>query len=83
MADIMEKIGNKTANEFWEYKMPIGYRKPTVNSGSSELERFVQEKYVKRLYSPPDFVDPVTEYLDAKKNGIELKPAMYISFYFH
>jgi len=43
----------------------------------------VQEKYVKRLYSPPDFVDPVTEYLDAKKNGIELKPAMYISFYFH
>lgn len=73
MAEIMEKIGNKIANEYWEFKMPIGYKKPTVSSSQTELEKFVQDKYVKRLFSPPEFVDPVTEYLDAKKNGAQIK----------
>ena len=78
----MEKIGNKIGNEFWEYKMPVGYKKPTVNSSQQELERFVQEKYVKRSFSPPEFVDPVTEYLDAKKNGFQPKVKRLIMIFF-
>jgi len=73
MAEIMEKIGNKIANEYWEYKMPIGYKKPDVGSSQTELDRFIQEKYMKRSFAPPKFIDPVSEYLDAKKNGNQPK----------
>ena len=81
-AETMEKIGNKIANEYFEYKMPTSYRKPNVNSSMSDLERFVHDKYVKRLFSPPDFVDPVTEYLDAKKNGTDLNSTKFLSYFF-
>lgn len=82
-AETMEKIGNKIANEYFEYKMPTSYRKPNVNSSMSDLERFVHDKYVKRLFSPPEFVDPVTEYLDAKKNGTDLNPTKFLSCFSH
>ena len=82
-ADTMEKVGNKIANEYFEYKMPTSYRKPNVNSSMQDLERFVHDKYVKRLFSPPEFVDPVTEYLDAKKNGTELNPTKFLSCFSH
>lgn len=77
----MEKIGNKVANDFWEYKMPVGYRKPTVSSTQFELEKFVQEKYMKRAFAPPDFIDPVTEFLEARKNGVPMKQSKFFSFF--
>ena len=49
--DIMESIGNATANSYWENTMPKDYvyfifpyllfRKPTINTGLDSLIRFV------------------------------------------
>lgn len=73
MVEIMDKIGNKLANDYFEYKMIKGYRKPDGSSSQLELERFIHDKYVKRIFSPSNYFDPVMEYLENKKNNFEKK----------
>jgi len=39
--------------------VPITYRKPTSNSSLEELIKYVNDKYVKRMFTPEDIEDPV------------------------
>ena len=71
--EILENVGNKVGNQYWEYKLPKGFKRLDNNSSAEECRRFVNEKYIKRLYSPSDYVDPITDYLDAKINGRPMK----------
>ncbi|CAD8103324.1 unnamed protein product [Paramecium sonneborni] len=74
--DIMESIGNATANSYWENTMPKNYIKPTINTGLDSLIRFVQEKYIKKKFIPSQqCLDPKQQYMLTKTT---VKP-----FYFH
>ncbi|CAD8163932.1 unnamed protein product [Paramecium pentaurelia] len=65
--DIMESIGNGTANSYWENKMPKDFIKPTINQGLDSLIRFVQEKYVKKRFIPQiSCPDPKQQYILTK-----------------
>ncbi|CAD8089355.1 unnamed protein product [Paramecium sonneborni] len=65
--DIMESIGNGTANSYWENKMPKDFIKPTINTGLDSLIRFVQEKYVKKRFIPQiSCPDPKQQYILTK-----------------
>ncbi|CAD8168062.1 unnamed protein product [Paramecium octaurelia] len=65
--DIMESIGNATANSYWENTMPKNYVKPKINTGLDSLIRFVQEKYVKKKFIPQQqCLDPKQQYMLVK-----------------
>lgn len=65
--NIMEKIGNKIGNEYFESTLQKSYRKPDNNSSQFELEKYIHDKYVKRIYSPSNLMDPVTCFLEGKE----------------
>ena len=71
--EIMDNIGNGIANNYWEENLENSYSKPDANSTQNELVRFIQDKYVKRIFCTADKLDPVSKYLDCKKNGIDPK----------
>ena len=64
--DIMVNIGNKLANDYWEYKLPNSLKKPSINSSPEDIKKFVNEKYIKKLFSPSGFADPVKEFKESK-----------------
>jgi len=67
--EIMATVGNKVANDYYEHKMPTGYRKPGANSSPEECRRFVDEKYVRRTYVPKGYREPVKEFVDCRTKG--------------
>lgn len=67
--EIMAAVGNKLANDFYEYKMPSGYRKPNANSSPEECRRFIDEKYIRKAFSPPGYKEPVKEFVAARERG--------------
>ena len=67
--NIMDKIGNKIANEYFESSLEKSYRKPDYNSTQFELEKYIHDKYVKRIYSPIKLMDPVSCFLEGKEKA--------------
>jgi len=67
--EIMATVGNKIANDYYEHKMPTGYRKPGANSSPEECRRFVDEKYVKKAFIPAGHREPVKEFVDCRTKG--------------
>lgn len=49
-AYIMANVGNKIANEFWEYKLPVDFQRP-VPTNKMELALFIKRKYEQKLYA--------------------------------
>lgn len=70
-------VDNEAANDFWEYKLPQGVRKPKESSSADEAWRFIQRKYERREFVPNNAVDPVTEFKEpsTKKKILKKKPA--------
>ena len=64
----MSKVGNKLANDYWEYQLPKGFRKPNINSSVEEIRKFINDKYILKKFIPNGFKDPVTEFLEEKNN---------------
>ena len=50
----MQRWGNKRANEYWEYNLPKNYPRPTENSSMADLEKFIRNKYEKKLWVRDD-----------------------------
>jgi hypothetical protein len=69
--EIMAKVGNRVANDYYEHKMPTGYRKPGSNSSPEECRRFVDEKYIKKAFIPAGYQEPVKELIASRKNDTE------------
>jgi stromal membrane-associated protein len=67
--EIMAKVGNKVANDYYEHKMPTGYRKPGSNSSPEECRKFVDEKYIRKAFVPTGYQEPVKELIASRKNG--------------
>lgn len=47
---IMDNIGNKFANEYWESDFPSHYNRISNKSSLEERIRFVNEKYIKKRF---------------------------------
>jgi len=67
--EIMATVGNKIANDYYEQKMPTGYRKPNANSSPEECRRFVDEKYIRKTFVPAGFPEPVKDFIACRTKG--------------
>jgi stromal membrane-associated protein len=75
--EILAHTGNKVSNDFYEFKMPNGYRKPTSNYTMEQCRKFVDEKYIKKLFAPPKFPTPVEEFLSNREKGVIKQPTLH------
>ncbi len=66
--NILAAIGNKIANNYWENNMPKHVKKLDLGSSMDEIQRFVNEKYIKKAYISPTVRHPVQEYLNMLKS---------------
>jgi hypothetical protein len=55
-------IDNELVNDYWEYKLPSGFSKPSDQTPNRIIADFIRNKYVRKAYIPKNAVDPVTEY---------------------
>eukprot|EP01017_Pseudomicrothorax_dubius_P044198 TRINITY_DN7450_c0_g1_i1.p1 TRINITY_DN7450_c0_g1~~TRINITY_DN7450_c0_g1_i1.p1 ORF type:complete len:362 (-),score=61.67 TRINITY_DN7450_c0_g1_i1:154-1239(-) len=64
-AQIMDGVGNKPANAYYEFRMPANYLRPSSDDGSDVDTRksFINEKYIKKRFAPEGTIDPVTAFL--------------------
>jgi len=69
--EIMSTVGNKIGNDFYEYDMPTGFRKPNTNTSPEECRRFIDQKYIKKTWAPSGYQDPVKEFVEARKKGVK------------
>lgn len=63
MFQIMDSIGNETANQYWEYNTP--QNRPDQNSTQEAINNFVYDKYVKAKYANPNEINPVKQLFEA------------------
>ena len=56
-ANVMRMIGNRRANEYWEYKLPKNFQRPK-SSNRAEMEDFIRRKYVDREFAKPNCKAP-------------------------
>eukprot|EP00331_Platyophrya_macrostoma_P006842 CAMPEP_0176428020 /NCGR_PEP_ID=MMETSP0127-20121128/12915_1 /TAXON_ID=938130 /ORGANISM="Platyophrya macrostoma, Strain WH" /LENGTH=455 /DNA_ID=CAMNT_0017809651 /DNA_START=23 /DNA_END=1390 /DNA_ORIENTATION=- len=67
--EMMAAVGNKIANEYWEYNVPSYFKKPDLSTSLEDVFEMVKTKYVKASFAPKDRMNPVKEFLEAKKDG--------------
>jgi len=67
--EILAAVGNKLGNDFWEANLPSYFKRPDISTSLEEVFEVVKNKYVKALYAPKDRINPVKEFLEAKKDG--------------
>ncbi|KAH8949557.1 hypothetical protein BDL97_10G038000 [Sphagnum fallax] len=46
----MSSIGNAIANLYWEENVPHGYKRPTMDSPNWEIEKWIHDKYERKLF---------------------------------
>jgi len=56
--DTVKAIGNEVAREYYEFRLPSDYRRPTHADGVSALENWIRSKYEKKLYVPVGKPEP-------------------------
>lgn len=66
----MTSVGNKLANDYYEFKLPKGFRRLDSTANPEEFARFVRDKYIKKAFAPPGYPTPVEEFLENKKKGL-------------
>ncbi|OAE32559.1 hypothetical protein AXG93_2374s1020 [Marchantia polymorpha subsp. ruderalis] len=54
----MKSIGNERAASYWESQVPDGYIRPSPKSTNEEVEKWIRDKYEKKLYCPRDSPPP-------------------------
>ena len=65
----MATVGNKIANDYYEHKMPTGYRRPGPNASTDECRRFVDDKYINKRFIPSGFPEPVKDFVACREKG--------------
>lgn len=45
-----KSFNNFIANQYWEGKLPRGYNRPGPNSTPNEVEKYIRDKYINRLW---------------------------------
>ena len=45
----------------------MGGKKPNVESSEKDIQNFITDKYIDKLYSPKGFRDPVSDFVNAMR----------------
>uniref|UniRef100_A0A0G4GM66 Arf-GAP domain-containing protein n=1 Tax=Chromera velia CCMP2878 TaxID=1169474 RepID=A0A0G4GM66_9ALVE len=56
--DQVSAIGNRLGNQFYEFKLPEDYKRPTHSDSRSVLQNWVRQKYEQKRYAPPNQSEP-------------------------
>jgi len=67
--EILAAVGNRIANNYWEYNVPSYFKKPDITTSMEDVRKIVDDKYIKRKYAPKDFQSPIEEFVEARKNN--------------
>ncbi|KAG6544477.1 hypothetical protein Mapa_014115 [Marchantia paleacea] len=54
----MKSIGNERAASYWENQVPDDYLRPSPKSTNEKVEKWIRDKYEKKLYCPRDSPPP-------------------------
>lgn len=57
MLEIMEKVGNRKLNEYWECNLPTNFCRPN-GSNRGQMETFIRQKYVEKKWVDKDKAPP-------------------------
>lgn len=68
-----EGIGNVIANSYYECNMPVTENKPTANSSMEDRRKFINKKYIQKLWVDKKLGSPLEEYHQAIKDGRKIK----------
>lgn len=68
-----EGMGNVIANSYYECNMPVTENKPTANSSMEDRRKFINKKYVQKLWIDKKLNCPLDEYHAAVKEGRKIK----------
>jgi len=64
----MDHVGNEIANSYWEFKKPT--KRIAFNALPEERVRFVNDKYIRKMYSNPKSQNPVLTFIQRREMGI-------------
>ena len=67
--EILSNVGNKIANEYYEYKIPTYYKNINFRSSMHECAKFVDDKYIRKLFAPQGIKHPVQRYMENIAKG--------------
>ncbi|GLJ53688.1 hypothetical protein SUGI_1145370 [Cryptomeria japonica] len=56
--NLMTSVGNAVASAYWEKNVPNGYSIPTSDSPDAVVEKWIRDKYEKKLFCPPHLPPP-------------------------
>lgn len=56
-ASVMERVGNKISNEYWEARLPSDFKRPATDDLPG-LTKFIRAKYEYRKWVNPDAAEP-------------------------
>lgn len=56
-ASVMERVGNKISNEYWEYNLPPDFKRPHTDDLPG-LTKFIRAKYEYRKWVNPNATEP-------------------------
>ncbi|KAJ7531413.1 hypothetical protein O6H91_14G042900 [Diphasiastrum complanatum] len=54
----MRRVGNSVAAAYWERNVPAEYARPTPESCNDVVEKWIRDKYEKKLFCSPDSSPP-------------------------
>lgn len=54
----MRSIGNTVANSYWEENAPPIFQRPNADSPDFEVEKYIRDKYERKLFCSPDKEPP-------------------------
>ena len=58
--ETFQALNNNLVNSYWEANLPSNYQKPAQNANTSEVTRFLTEKYVNKRWVDTDMkYDPL------------------------
>ncbi|EFJ10602.1 hypothetical protein SELMODRAFT_426921 [Selaginella moellendorffii] len=76
----MKCIGNAVASAYWEQRLPQGIQRPSPESPDSEVERWIRDKYEKRLFCPPDLPPPEAPKFAIEETGASVRSSDWKPF---
>lgn len=63
VVEMYKFFSNRIANFYYEATLPNNFQKPTPASTSTEVERFIRDKYIHKKWIHPKMnLDPVSMY---------------------
>ena len=66
----MAAVGNKLANDYYEFKLPKGFSRLDSSASMTQCRKFVDEKYVNKKYVPKGYPEPVKEFVENRAKGV-------------